>query len=65
MGSIDGPTAVPEIPDAIALDLGNDHGCAIRTSGQLWCWGRNQYGRLGDGTTEDRFSPVPILGPSL
>jgi len=64
-GGVDGPTAVTEIPDAIALDLGNDHGCAIRATGQLWCWGRNQYGRLGDGTREDRFSPVPVLGPGL
>jgi alpha-tubulin suppressor-like RCC1 family protein len=33
---------------------------AIKTDGTLWCWGRNNYGQLGDGTTIDRSSPVQI-----
>ena len=34
------------------------HTTAIKTSGQLWSWGFNCCGRLGDGTTTDRCSPV-------
>lgn len=36
-------------------------GCALVES-DLWCWGNNTFGRLGDGTTD--ASPVPKLVPS-
>jgi alpha-tubulin suppressor-like RCC1 family protein len=32
----------------------------IRTDGSLWAWGENTIGQLGDGTTENRISPVHI-----
>lgn len=60
-GTSSDPVDVAEITDALRIAYGSDHGCAIRASGELWCWGRNQWGRLGDGTTEDRPTPVPIL----
>ena len=44
---------------------GSDHTLSIKTDGTLWSWGRNQSfgifaGRLGDGTTTTRSSPVQI-----
>ena len=29
--------------------------------GELWAWGRNDSGQVGDGTTKDRCSPVKII----
>ena len=35
---------------------------AIDASSYLWSWGCNDYGNLGDGTTNDRSSPVSVIG---
>ena len=34
---------------------------AITKNGDLYMWGKNTYGQLGDGTTTDRYSPVKIM----
>lgn len=34
--------------------------CGITTTGVLKCWGSNNFGNLGDGTTTNRTSPVII-----
>lgn len=31
--------------------------CARTAAGEVWCWGRNGYGELGDGTFERSFEP--------
>ena len=33
---------------------------ALKTNGTLWAWGNNENGRLGDGTSINRYSPVQI-----
>lgn len=33
---------------------------AIKTDGTLWGWGYNGYGRIGDGSSIDRSSPVQV-----
>lgn len=38
---------------------GNAHTLEIR-NGQLWAWGRNAAGQLGDGTTTNRNNPIQI-----
>jgi alpha-tubulin suppressor-like RCC1 family protein len=37
-----------------------DHTCGLALSGEAYCWGRNLYGQVGDGTTEDRLVPTPV-----
>lgn len=34
------------------------NGCAISSEKLLYCWGRNNYGQLGDGTTNNSLVPV-------
>lgn len=36
------------------LSAGTSHTCAINSSNNLKCWGRNQHGQLGDGTMTDK-----------
>ncbi len=59
------PGGTRPVADAVGFDFGSDHGCLRRNDGRLLCWGRNQYGRLGDGTMTDRFVPVAVLGPGI
>ena len=47
---------------AIAVAAGESHSLAIKSDGSLWAWGYNSYWQLGDGTTENRWSPVPVTG---
>jgi alpha-tubulin suppressor-like RCC1 family protein len=45
---------------ATAVWAGAYHGCARRMDGTLLCWGLNDDGQLGDGTTTNRPSPVAV-----
>lgn len=38
-----------------------DHAIAINIYGEVWTWGRNDKGQLGDGTTVDRSYPVQVM----
>jgi alpha-tubulin suppressor-like RCC1 family protein len=60
--------AVPGRGEAAALlkgvvqaDGGGDHTCAVRTDGTVWCWGDNDFGQLGDGTSVARLMPVKVV----
>jgi alpha-tubulin suppressor-like RCC1 family protein len=46
----------------VDLALGAAHSCALAVDGTVWCWGDNDYGQLGDGSTAPSFEPVPVLG---
>jgi alpha-tubulin suppressor-like RCC1 family protein len=40
---------------------GLDHTCALARSGRLYCWGGNNLGQIGDGSTTDRSAPVMVM----
>ncbi|MCL2823048.1 MAG: hypothetical protein FWD57_03575 [Polyangiaceae bacterium] len=45
-----------------SVSVGSGHICAVTEQGGVVCWGRNPWGQLGDGTTNDRLVPTPVVG---
>jgi len=50
-------------PHIVAIAAGQDHVLALARHGQVFAWGRNHHGQLGDGTREDRCAPVAVAVP--
>ena len=62
----DAPVAVRGLPsDVVAIDAHGDTTCALSAAGEVWCWGHNHHGQLGNGTREatTEVAPVRSLAP--
>lgn len=44
----------------VAISAGGSHSMALTSDGMVYAWGDNFYGRIGDGTTQMRLSPVAV-----
>ena len=63
-GSSNSPTT--EIRHSYQLDASGLHTCAILDNGSLMCWGLNNRGQVGDGTTTNAHTPVLVdLGSGI
>ena len=51
------------LPGVGLISGGETHTCAS-SNGNIECWGNNSYGRLGDGTTTNSYTPVSLSGLS-
>jgi alpha-tubulin suppressor-like RCC1 family protein len=65
--AISRPVLATGLPAGRVLDtaVGSDHACAIvaagaAAEGTVYCWGRNAYGQLGNGTTSASATPVRV-----
>jgi len=45
---------------AVIMVSGGSHTCMVTPDEKAQCWGDNRYGQLGDGTTADATTPVPV-----
>ena len=46
----------------IQIAVGESHACALHSDGTVTCWGRNDYGQLGNGTTVPGTTPTKVVG---
>lgn len=44
----------------VSIAVGYEHSCAYMYNGGIECWGENNFGQLGDGTTTSRSTPVDV-----
>ena len=57
------PVPVPGLDHGVALIApGDRHTCVLTTAGGVQCWGRNDRGQLGDGSTTPTLAPVGVTG---
>jgi alpha-tubulin suppressor-like RCC1 family protein len=61
------PNAVPvqymgsQLTGVSQMSVNNDHVCALKSDGELICWGNNNYGQIGIGPS----APMTVLTPTL
>ena len=58
------PTTSPQTVKTSAsfatVAAGGAHACALTEVGDMYCWGRNKSGQLGDGTNKSKNKPVRV-----
>ncbi len=59
-----GPQLVPGVSGATSLTTGEESSCAVVSGGKVICWGYNDFGELGDGSTESTGTPHYVQGIS-
>ena len=62
------PVEVAGITDAVQISVNGGTACALLAGGQVYCWGSNEFGQLGQGTSTgpstcsngEACSPTPV-----
>ena len=42
------------------VSAGDSHTCALSSDSNIYCWGYNEYGQLGDGTVNSSAAPIQV-----
>ena len=57
------PVSVSGLTSGVAeISVGYFNSCAVLTTGAVRCWGWNNQGQIGDGTTTNRSTPTTVSG---
>lgn len=54
------PRAIEVGSPIVSMAPGETHGCVLTTEHRVLCWGRNDQGAVGDGTTNDAIDPREV-----
>jgi alpha-tubulin suppressor-like RCC1 family protein len=46
----------------VRITSGLDHSCGLTSTGAAYCWGFGYSGKLGNGSTSDSGTAVPVSG---
>ena len=62
-GAVDmgGDPAGDRTAEGAVVSAGFYHSCSAQPDGRAHCWGYQLFGRVGDGTSDTRHAPVPVL----
>jgi alpha-tubulin suppressor-like RCC1 family protein len=60
---VHGPNDTGLLTGVVAVAAGELHSLAQTSDGNVWAWGDNTHGQLGDGTTTQRTTPVQMSFP--
>ncbi len=56
------PTEVAGLAGIVQVSVGVRFACALDAAGTVFCWGENEKGQLGNGTTANSPTPVAVVG---
>jgi alpha-tubulin suppressor-like RCC1 family protein len=57
------PQQVRDIRDIVQISAGHNHTCARSATGEVWCWGDNQFGQLAPSNQNAYARPVQVALP--
>jgi len=60
--TVTGITGLTPATAAVSVSASNDHSCALMAAGTAKCWGNNERGQLGNGSTTMSAVPVSVAG---
>jgi alpha-tubulin suppressor-like RCC1 family protein len=59
--NVSSPTPVSGLSTATMVAVGAEHSCALRSDGNIVCWGSNLVGQLGNGSSvASSLTPVVV-----
>jgi large repetitive protein len=63
-GTVNGANVTVNVNCGRQIASGEFHTCALNNAGNVFCWGSNVDGQLGNGTETKSITPVEVLNPA-
>ena len=58
---VDGDGSSTALSGIVQIASGELHTCALKSNAEVLCWGKGQYGRLGNNATDNKDHPVSVV----